>query len=218
MRHPRVPARAAASAVGRPVTIGRAGQRVVPRIIGMHAARRQIESRGSRAVHQRSRNAHQQVLGKRLRAQVFPDDGVFTSGQPVLDLGRSADDSDDVEQHLEALQITTVEPAEVQLAGLRRLPVDELHHRVDPPLVSEVIEPTLVRVLDVGNAKEAAERVAGAADAVLDLRQLPADPARRCRRAPGVAGHLARVGEPTDDLPCPPAGHADEGGEDVCRL
>lgn len=115
---------------------------------------------------------------------------------------REPSDLSDLPHHLHTLEITAIEPSEVWRSRLDRLPVDQLHHRHDPPRISELIQPTLIRLLDTMPAEVAREGIAPFADRSRYLLKLRTGEARLRWNAPCITGHLRRTGQPAHDLPC----------------
>ena len=146
--------------------------------------------------------------------EVLTKNRVLTGREPMLDLRSALGNRSDGLKHLDALEVATVEPAEIGLARLRGLPVDELDHGFDPLRIAETIQSSLICRVYLRTAKVTFEGVALSADATGDGGELGADLAGDGGDAPGVAGHLAGVGEATDNFPGLGAGEGDELGED----
>lgn len=122
---------------------------------GMHRARREPDVSWRRAIDQVPRKPDQQVLGQGILVKVLLDHPVLPGRQPMPDMGSEPRHLGDGLEHLDALEISAVEPPKVRRARLDRLPVNELHHRFHPPQIAELIEPALVGLLDAVPAEEA---------------------------------------------------------------
>lgn len=96
-------------------------------------------------------------------------------------------------QHLDALEVTAVEPAKVRLTSLGGLPVDELDHGLNPLGIAKTIQSALICRVYLCTAIVAFEGVTLRTDTVGNSREFCADLAGDSGDAPGVAGHFAGV-------------------------
>lgn len=110
------------------------------------------------------------------------------------DMGSEPRHLRDLPEHVDSLQIPTIEPPEVRRPSLDRLPIDELHHRFHPPWIRKLIEPALIGLLDSMTAEEALQGVAALAHRAGDFGELRAGDTGDRRDPPGVTRHLRRTG------------------------
>ncbi len=147
------------------------------------------------------RKTNDEILRQLVLLEIPLDQAVFTGRYPMLDVRSETRHFRDPAEHSDALKIPAIEPAEVRSPRLDRLPVHELHHRHDPLRVGELVEPSLVCLMNPMLAEVALERIAPLADRSGNLSQLRAGDAGLCRNPPSVAGHFRRPGQPAHDPP-----------------
>ena len=216
--HFRVPTRATVTAVCRSLGCSRTGVALDGSWCRMDGAGRVSEVGWWWRVDQVSGNAEGQVRGELCLSKVLANDAVLASREPVPNLGSANGNLSDVPQHLDTLEVAAIELAEVGHTGFSGLPVDQLDHGSDPFGTTEAVEATLICSVYLGSAEVAFEGVAAGADATADSSELGTDQAGDGRNAPGVAGHLAWVGEAAHDLPGLGTRHADKDGEERLAL
>lgn len=167
----------------------------------MHRTGGQPELNRWRPIDHMPRETNEEILRQLALLEILLDQAVFTGRYPMLDVRRETRDLCYLLKHPDALQIPAIEPAEVRSPRLDRLPVHELHHRHDPVRVGELVEPSLVCLMNPMLAEVALERIAPLTDRSGNLSQLRAGDAGLRWNPPSVAGHLRRPGQPAHDPP-----------------